>query len=1056
MNRIKQAFTIITLLATSFMLKAQTGNEWIDYSKTYWKIKVGREGIYRITLSALQGMPSSVNGANFILYRDGQEVPVYTTTNSTFGSTDYIEFYGTKQDGKLDKLLYENPRFQPNDRISLFADTAVYFLTYDNQSNHLRYAQTPNNIPGTPPAPLSFCLATTGNYFLRNFSQGNNVVDGQHIPASYFDNGEGYVDTLVNINTPLTYSLSTPNVVAAPVNATFNSSVIRSSYYYATDQIKVLLNNQQIADSALPVDATQHFNVSVPSSLIAANNNIQFVATTQGTNSNEYGVSYIEIQYPRDFNLNNISSFAFGLPASSTSQYMEFSNFSTGSNAPKLYDLTNRKWYAGDLSVAGKVRYNVDASFTERVFFLYSEGSSIIVNVPQVSPFTFKNYGNAANQGNYIILSHSSYDATTNGRNYVTEYKNYRASAAGGGYNAIVVDVRELYDQFGYGQDIHPLAVKRFLKYAYDNFSVKPEYAFFIGKGLLYHKYRTYQRNTSAYSYAAIVPTYGDPGSDNNFVNFLPNRLQAIAVGRFSAWAPQEIGNYLEKVKAYESELTSATLPTHETELWKKLALHMGGGVNASQQSYLLGTLNEAAAVLRDTAFGGNITTIGKGTTNPIDIVNSKAIDSLVNNGLSLVSFNGHASSNGFDFSLKDPETYTTTARFPHFIALGCDVAQIFNLTSTLRTLSERHLLTNIGGSISILASNNLQYQEFHRLYLPTFYNSISRINYGTTIGKHQFYAYDSMRKNNPSESTYYQIESLILQGDPALSVYGVPKPDYHIASNRLSSIPANVTNTMDSFLLRVTAFNLGKAIKDTVSLKVEHINPAGTSTLIKTLQLVNLLFSDTVAFNVGINKLADIGLNKYRVTIDDNNKYDETSEANNVGTLDLFIYSDNLVPVYPKEFSIVHKPSVTLKASTLNPFRNTGRYRLEIDTTELFNSPLKQQTTITSRGGVIKWTPTISYLDSTVYYWRTSFDSAVNGNFQWSHSSFIYLANGSDGWNQSHHYQYLKNSFTGLNYGNDRTFKYPVALNQLTASNAVYKDPGSGWPWSDAAFVKV
>lgn len=1056
MNRIRQVFLLLSCVLYSMALSAQPlGNEWIDYSKTYWKIKVGKDGIYRVSLSALPGIPASVNGAHFVLYRDGQEVPIYTSTSGSFSGSDYVEFYGTKADGKLDKLLYENPRWQPNDRISMFTDTAVYFLTYEASGSHLRYANTPNNIPPVPPAPAAYCIATVGDYFLRGFSEGRNMVPGLHIPGSIFDSGEGYVDTMQNITLPFSYTLNAPNAVSAPVNAVFNSAVVRNSYFYGADQIKIFLNGQQIADSALPVDATQHFSVSVPSSLIGASNTLQFIGITPGNQFDEYGVSYIEFQYPRNFDFSNNSFFAFKLQPSATSQYLEITNFSIGANPPVLYDLTNRKRYTADLSVPGKVRYYLDPSFSERELAIHDQSSGVH-QVGTTTSTTFRNFRSSDNQGNYLIISHLNYDVPVNGHAYLTEYRDYRSSVAGGGYNAKIVDVRELYDQFGYGYDLHPLAIRRFLKYAYDSFNVKPQYAFFIGKGLLYHKYRSYLQQPSAYPYAAIVPTFGDPGSDNDFVNFLPNRLQAMNVGRLSVWTPQELGSYLEKVKTYESAIQQAGLPTHETESWKKMALHMGGGKYLEEQLSLLTTLNEAGKFWVDTAIGGQVTTVSKRSTDPTDIVKSKAIDSLVNSGLSVISFNGHASANNFDFSLKDPETYTAVPRFPHFIALGCDIAQIFGLTASVRTLSERHLLATTGGSISILASNNLQFAPFHYRYLPTVYNSIARRNYGSTIGTHQHYAYDSLRSVDQSDNTYYQLESLLLQGDPALPVFGPAKPDFHVASNRISTNPANVTNTMDSFSLRIVAFNLGRAVKDTVSLKVEHIDPAGATSTLGTFKLRDLLYSDTLSISVSIDKIAHVGLNKYRVTIDDDSRYDEMSEANNTAVLDLFIYSDKLVPVYPKEFAIVHQQPVTLKASTLNPFRTVGRYKFEIDTTELFNSPLKQQTVVTSVGGVVKWTPTITYLDSVVYYWRTTFDSAVNGEFQWSNSSFVYLQNGSDGWNQSHHYQYLKNGFTSLEYGSDRSFKYPEAHNQITALNAIYADLIPNWPWNDASFIKV
>lgn len=1057
MKNIKQTLLFAVLLfASAAVVQAQPfGNEWIDYSKNYFKIKVGKEGVYRIPLSSLQGINPSVTGANFIMYRDGAETPIYVTTNGTFAGSDYIEFYGRPADGKLDKLLYENPYWHPDDRISMFADTATYYLTFDNQTNHQRYVATPNNIPGAPPAAQPYCIATVGNYFLKNFNEGRNVVSGLQIPVSLFDNAEGYIDTMMNINTTLSYTLNAPGAVAAPINATVNAALIRRSFSSVVDQVRVVLNNQQIADSTLPQDATKHFNLSVPSSLITDNSNFQFIGSTTGTGSDEYGVSYIEIQYPRNFDMTGTSFFRCTLIASSTSQYLELTNLSS-TNAPRLYDLTNRKYYTGDISVAGKVRYYIDPSFTDRELLIYADPGSNIATVSPVTSTTFKDYSAPANQGNYIILSHPGYDASVNGHKYVTEYSDYRASAAGGAHSAIIVDVRELYDQFGYGNDIHPLSIRRFLNYAYTNWSIKPHDVFIVGKGLLYHKYRTYLANKSAFSYAGIVPTYGDLGADEDFVNFLPNRLQAMNTGRFTAWTPQEVGQYLEKVKSYEAALKQPLAPTHETELWKKRVLHLGGGRDIGQQAFLLETLNLSAGIIKDTAYGATVSTVAKTSTDPIDQVNNRTIDSLVNDGISIISFNGHATSNGFELNLNNPESYHSLPKIPHFIGLGCDVAQVFNLTNNTRTLSERYLLAPNGGSITMIASNNLQFQEFHRDYLPTIYNSISNRNYGKTIGDHHRYAYDSMRRTNSGDFVYYQIESLLLQGDPAIPVFGLPKPDYHVASNRLSTIPANVTNTMDSFSLRIVGFNLGRALRDTVSIKVEHINPNGASSVVKSIKLINLFNTDTAFVNVPINKFVDVGLNKYKVTIDDLNEFDETNENNNTAILDLFIYSDKLVPVYPKEFSIVYQQGVTLKASTLNPFRSAGRYIIQIDTTELFNSSLKQETTIVSAGGVLKWTPTMSYSDSTVYYWRTAFDSTINGDYQWSYSSFIYLANGSPGWNQSHYYQYVKNSFTGLSYGTDRVFKYPVGYNEVKATNAIYSDLIPGWPWNTADFVKV
>src|SRR5690606_16070253 len=209
------------------------------------------------------------------------------------------------------------------------------------------------------------------------------------------------------------------------------------------------------------------------------------------------------------------------------------------------------------------------------------------------------------------------------------------------------------------------------------------------------------------------------------------------------------------------------------------------------------------------------------------------------------------------------------------------------------------------------------------------------------------------------------------------------------------------------------------------------------------TLNLPKLLFADTLVFRVPIDAQHHIGMNTFTLKIDGTDRYDEISEQNNQASIQVFIYSDNLVPIYPFEFSIVHEQGVELKASTLNAFAPAMQYKMEIDTTELFNSDSKLSTTIISSGGLLKWTPDILLKDSTVYYWRTTADSIINGSYNWSNSSFIYLANGSDGWNQSHFYQYNKNQLSALQLpATTRKFKFSPKVNTYKIENKVIYPP--------------
>jgi hypothetical protein len=146
----KKLYSIIFVLFAWSATAQQYGNEWIDYSKTYYKFKILNKGICRISQTALSnaGIPAnSLIGSYFKLYRNGEEIPLYVTTNGQFSLNDYIEFLGVGNDGKVDTKLYKNSMHQPHDKRNLLADSSTYFLTIEPFQNNLRFENQVNNIP---------------------------------------------------------------------------------------------------------------------------------------------------------------------------------------------------------------------------------------------------------------------------------------------------------------------------------------------------------------------------------------------------------------------------------------------------------------------------------------------------------------------------------------------------------------------------------------------------------------------------------------------------------------------------------------------------------------------------------------------------------------------------------------------------------------------------------------------------------------------------------------------------------------------------------------------
>ena len=117
------------LVSFSHLLAQPYGNEWLTYGVPYYKIQVATDGIYRVPYTTLNNaIPNfgSINPNSLVLFHNGKQVPIFvSTSNSSFSSSDYIEFYGKHNIGDVDSVLYANDSLQPDIYYSLFNDTSI-------------------------------------------------------------------------------------------------------------------------------------------------------------------------------------------------------------------------------------------------------------------------------------------------------------------------------------------------------------------------------------------------------------------------------------------------------------------------------------------------------------------------------------------------------------------------------------------------------------------------------------------------------------------------------------------------------------------------------------------------------------------------------------------------------------------------------------------------------------------------------------------------------------------------------------------------------------------
>jgi hypothetical protein len=1108
LRRISLLLVILSGLINSYNGYSQPlGNEWIDFSKTYYKIPITTvtpphsmasnqadkgdySQFYRINYSLLDSLNLlNVPAQDFQLWRNGKEVPLYITkADGPLTPTDYIEFWGEPNDGKMDKQLYYDSTYQYNDRWSLFSDTSIHFLTVNPGGNNARITDTITN-PLASNLPLDNYFMHTIKINLKQFFYGGyaRTIGEQPVRSSSFDQGEGW-GALIPYYSSLSCNFDPTLLYEYPSGPLSSIKYAISGESSQTRNISVVLQNSSkpIGQRDTLIDTKNFLNFTPASYTVK---NIPYSAITAKTAGAirlifkytnpavpEYDAIYVlgaELSYARTFNFSKSTTasedrFLFTLPASPTGNLFNVNAPRLDGFTPLIIDLTNKKRYVGVRVNPNQDLYafEIGPSAAERklvfvggntlnVHFknLYDALPGFTNRVPK--PFKFRDYSKAESQGNYAIITNTKH-FTFEGTDFIEKYQEYRNSKAGGSFKAIVCEIDSLTDQFAYGIKRSPLAIRNFGKYAKAKFSEELNNIFIIGRGITYDSY------SQSLGYAqggnlitnpqtdmlGIVPTWGSPASDNMLVAADGNKstVPTIPIGRLGAINGKEVKNYLEKVKEYELLQSSV-----ETASWQKNAIHLVGGSRPAVRDYVIPRMAEYKSILEDTLAGATVNTYVR-QNSPTTAADNFAIQKRINDGTGLLTYYGESSPTSIDFSINEPnELSNTGGKYPVFLFNGCNASQFYGL-SDLRisgdrlTVSEKFVLAKERGTIAFMSSSHFGILQYLAPFTKEWYKSAGRSKYGKGLGEIlQNAIYNTNNGGYWQQNDYYNrltTEEFILHGDPAVKLYSILLPDYAVDSTSITFSPAHVTMATDSITVNTTLYNLGKAVGDSVMLTLTRTLPDGKVQEILKKKIPGFGYSKTITVKVPIVGINEKGENLFSATLDSLDEIEEENKDNNRYTQSLFIYDNEVSPILPYQYAILGdltKP-VKFTGSTVNPLADNIEYRLEIDSTIRFNSPLLKYKHTTVGGGLVEFEVDLSDLpDSTVYYWRMSpITAGVASN--WTNSSFTYLSGSGQGFNQSHYYQHLKSTYQNLRLDTlSRQFVYDSTYNHLYIDHGIW-----------------
>ncbi len=750
------------------------------------------------------------------------------------------------------------------------------------------------------------------------------------------------------------------------------------------------------------------------------------VAVTATAVTDYISISAVRLNFPQQTDMLNLTSRLFSFNNLTAKSRLAIANTPA---LPVVYDITDRDNLVKlGHTVSGSNIVTAVPQGNRKIFV-----SNQTLTVPAIKGIQFQNIDPKAHD--YLIISSRRLMENTGQGNAIQNYADYRASVAGGSFKPLIVETRQLYDQFNYGEP-SPLAIREFAKYMLG--TGNPQYLVLIGNGLSI-SFGYYRKGPSG-ALHDLVPTHGEPGSDlaltTGLDSSLPN-VPAIPTGRITAESPKQVMDYLNKVKEMEA--------TPYDALWRKNLVHLSGGATENELLTFRHYVNDFKRVAEDHYLGARVVSKSKNTNNVVELIN---IADEVNKGVALITFFGHSGTISTDIEIgyasEDAQNYRNKGKYPFILVNGCDAGNIFSFTNTFGqdwiSTPDRGAIGFMAHSAKGLSTNLKRYSD--QFYATAFADSAFLNKSIGVITKEVAARY--LNIYSASASNISQVQQMILQGDPAVKPFAAHKPDYEINADNLSLAAFDgkkVTALSDSFGIEFIVRNFGRTHHDSLHVQVKRKLANDTYQYFDSVYFP-VFYADTLQLVVkNYSGVDNFGDNEFELTLDHTNQTDELDEMNNVATLNYFVPLGGTTNLFPHNFAIVSEGNPELIVQSNNVLDESRTYLFQIDTSYSFNSPAMKQQSVQARA-LATWKPElISSLagDSVVYFWRTKFANPKPGeDSTWALSSFVYIKNSPEGWSQSHYYQYKPNELQGLRF-NDHQRRVEFLENVTPVDVKVY-----------------
>jgi hypothetical protein len=739
------------------------------------RFEAPEEGIYRITRSMLPSFgidPNTVDPRTIKIYNNGGKMlpekvvpprPVDLIENTIlivgeddgkFDENDYILFYG-RGNHFWD---YDTSAKKISRYFHLYSNENYYWITSGGEQgrriqnkpglNQASYYLQPSTKAFAAWEEDKINLGKTGRIFLgQDFTPSKN---SNSFPPIKLD---GRIES-----SPIRYRIRFINGSADPftLQVTENTLQIHSQLLLGYGGSSYITGIEHTIETS--------FNGVLPENRSVAGMKI---TTTSITNAGY--LDFYELYYEKELKAFNDFLLFFSKDTSAVLQYNLNGFSSTNIMVFDVSDFSEVKLISNPIMHSGgEYRFQIQESENKISKYIgiannNFKSPSNPVEVPN------SNLRGITDGAKFIIITHKNF------KDAAIRLKNYRQNESKVTLSTIVVDVDEIFNEFGGGlRDV--TAMRDFIKYAYDTWTIKPQYVLLFGVG-------TYDfKNVEGYG-TNFIPTWqteeylilasinrGSFTSDDFFVKVSgDDPMVDLAIGRITAQSAAEANTAVDKIIYYEQE--------SDMGVWRNLiTLVSDDGVTSQTQfegaEHTRPNENLANSIIPKSfdfnkiylaAYPVELTSAGR--RKPA--VNRAIIDAF-NNGTLVMNFIGHGSPELWTHEVVYEKSVTVPQlknnRYLFLTAATCDFGY-FDIPN-FQSANDVMLLKKDGGTIASFTSSRLVYSTQNQLLMYQFFADLfntprDTLNLSIPIGKASFLTKQSFYSVN--DQKYF------IFGDPTL-----------------------------------------------------------------------------------------------------------------------------------------------------------------------------------------------------------------------------------------------------------------------------------------------